>query len=133
MHLAPSGKNTKKSLPKPMCFSVESCFRGALACTGAPRPLPTPQPAHNTKVSRDLASSEVTRIAATSAFLEFAAGATAATAGTQVVARPAVRTPHPTRAGGQDDGTVVTLTPSNYMYMYVINCGGWAKTSSNLN
>ena len=88
-----------------MCFSVKSCFRGALACTGARRPLPTPQPADNTKVSLEVASSQVTRIAARSAFLEFADGATGATAAAEVVARTAARTPHPTRAGGQDDGS----------------------------
>ena len=92
----------EKSLPTHICFSVESGFGGALAYTGAPRPLPTPQPVHNTKVSRDLASSQVTRIAATSAFLEFEAGAGGAA---EVVARPAARTPPPTRAGGQDDGS----------------------------
>ena len=69
-----------------MCFSVESCFRGALACTGAPRPLPTPQPAHNTKVSLEVASSEVTRIAVRSAFLELAPGATGAAGAGEVVA-----------------------------------------------
>ena len=88
-----------------MCFSDESWFCDALACTGAPRPLPTPQPAHRTKGSLDLASSEVTRIATRSAFWEHAAGATGATGGSEVVARPAARTPHPTRARGQDDGS----------------------------
>ena len=57
-----------------MCVSVESGLGGALAYTGAPRPLPSPQPAHNPKVSLDLASSEVTRIAARSAFWEFVTG-----------------------------------------------------------
>ena len=88
-----------------MCFSVESCFRGALACTGAPRPLPTPQPAHNTKVSLEVASSEVTRIAVRSAFLELAPGTTGATGATGMVSRTVARTPPPTRAGGQDDGS----------------------------
>ena len=86
-----------------MCFSVESCSGGALACTGAPRPSPSPQPAHNTKVSLEVASSEVTRIAARSAFLELATGATGAAGATgegEVVSRTAARTPPPTRAGG---------------------------------
>ena len=48
----------------------------------------------------DLATSEVTRIATRSAFLELGAGATGATESGEVVARPAARTPHPTRAGG---------------------------------
>ena len=85
-----------------MCFSVESCFRGALACTGAPRPLPTPQPAHNTKVSLEVASSEVTRIAIRSAFLELAAGSVGST---EVVSKTVAQTPPSTRAGGQDDGS----------------------------
>ena len=78
----------------------------------APRPLPTPQPAHRTKGSSDLASSEVTRIAARSAFWEHAAGAGE---GRKVVAGPAARTPHPTCAGGQDDGSYTNslkLAPS---------------------
>ena len=37
--------------------------------------------------------------------LEFVTGATGATGAGEVVARPAARTPHPTRAGGQDDGS----------------------------
>ncbi len=35
-------------------------------------------------------------------FVTDAAGATGATGAGEVVARPAARTPHPTRAGGQD-------------------------------
>ena len=50
----------------------------------------------------EVARSQVTRIAIRSAFLELAADATDAA---EVVARPAARTPHPTRAGGQDDGS----------------------------
>ncbi len=38
-------------------------------------------------------------------FVTGAAGATGATGSGEVVARPAARTPHPTRAGGQDDGS----------------------------
>ncbi len=34
-----------------------------------------------------------------------ATGAAGATGAGEVVARPAGRTPHPTRAGGQDDGS----------------------------
>ena len=63
---------------------------------------------HNTKVSLDLASDEVTRIAVRSAFLELAAGATGATGATdsgEVVSKPAPQTPPPTHAGGQDDGS----------------------------
>ena len=63
---------------------------------------------HNTKVSLDLASDEVTRIAVRSAFLEFTAGATGATGATgeaEVVSKPAPQTPPPTHAGGQDDGS----------------------------
>jgi len=73
---APFGKNTKKSLPNHMCFSDESWFCDALACTGARRPWPTPQPAHRTKGSSDLASSEVTRIVAFWPFLELVTAAT---------------------------------------------------------
>ena len=50
----------------------------------------------------DLASSEVRSGRTTSAFLELAGRFTAEA---EVVARPAARTPHPTRAGGQDDGS----------------------------
>ena len=50
----------------------------------------------------NLASSEVRSLRATSAFLEFAAGAAG---GAEVVSRTAARTPPPTRAGGQDDGS----------------------------
>ena len=94
-----------------MCFSVESCFRGALACTGAPRPLPTPQSAHNTKVSLEVASSEVTRIAVRSGFLQLAQGAPGAAGAAEVVSRTAPRTPIPHAPGARM--TVVTLTPSN--------------------
>ena len=38
-------------------------------------------------------------------FVTDATGATGATGAGEVVARPAARTPHPTRAGGQDDGS----------------------------
>ena len=43
-----------------------------------------------------------------------ATGAAGATGAGEVVARPAGRTPHPTRAGGQDDGSYTNslkLTP----------------------
>ena len=85
-----------------MCFSDESVFCGALACTRAPGPLPTPQPAHRTKGSADLASSEVTRIVAFWPFLELVAGAAGKT---EMASRTAARSPPPTRAGGQDDGS----------------------------
>ena len=38
-------------------------------------------------------------------FWELETGATGAAAAGEVVARPAARIPHPTRAGGQDDGS----------------------------
>ena len=97
-----------------MCFSIESGSGGALAYTGAPRHVRSLQPAHNTKVSLEVASSEVTRIAIRSAFLELAAGAagaTGATGATGVVSRTAARTPIPHAPGARM--TVVTLTPSN--------------------
>ena len=53
----------------------------------------------------NLASSQVPRIAARSAFLELATGAAGTTGAGEVVAGSAARTPHPTRAGGQDDGS----------------------------
>ncbi len=37
--------------------------------------------------------------------LELVTGAAGAAGAGEVVARPAARTPHPTRAGGQDDGS----------------------------
>ena len=108
MRLAPTGKNTK-SVFQNMCSSVESGLGGAGACTGAPRPSPSPQPAHNTKVSREVASSQVMRIAARSAFLELVAEVTAAAVATEVVSRSAARTPPSTRTGGQDDGSLNKL------------------------
>ena len=57
------------------------------------------------KFRREVASSQVPRIAARSPFLEFATGATGAAGAGEVVAGSAARTPHPTRAGGQDDGS----------------------------
>ena len=101
----PTGKNLEKSVPEHMCFSIESCFGGAPACTGAPRPSPSPQPVHNTKMSLEVASSEVTRIAARSAFLELVAAATGATGAAEVVSRTVAQTPPPMHAGGQDDGS----------------------------
>ena len=58
--------------------------------------------------AREVVSYEVTRIAIRSAFLELAAGATGTTGAagaTEVVSRTAARTPPPTHAGGQDDGS----------------------------
>ena len=66
------------------------------------------------KVSQDLASFEVTRIAARSAFLELMTEAPEVTGGTEVVARPAARTPYPTRAGGQDDGSYTNSLKLGY-------------------
>ncbi len=60
---------------------------------------------HNTKVSLDLASDEVTRIAVRSAFLELAAGAAGEGGEGEVVSKTAPQTPPPTHAGGQDDGS----------------------------
>ena len=87
-------------------FSFESGLGGTGACTGAPRPSPSPQPAHNTKVSREVASSQVMRIAARSAFLELVAEVTEVTAAPEapeVVASSAAQGLPSTRAGGQDD------------------------------
>ena len=67
------------------------------------------------KFRREVASSQVPRIAARSAFLELAAGATGAG---EVVAGSAARTPHPTRAGGQDDGS---YTNSLKLYLSIIS------------
>ena len=67
--------------------------------------LQTPQPAHCAKGSSDLASSEVTRIVAFGTFLEFVAGDAGDTGEDEMVARTAARSPPPTRAGGQDDGS----------------------------
>ena len=60
-----------------------------------------PQPAHRTKWSSDLASSEVTRIGAFWPFLEFVT----ATGEAEMASRTAARSPPHTRAGGQDDGS----------------------------
>ena len=65
----------------------------------------TPQPVHNTKVSLEVLSYEVTRIALRSAFLELATGATGTTGSGEVVSKTAAQTPPPTHAGGQDDGS----------------------------
>ena len=61
----------------------------------------------------EVASSEVTRIAIRSAFLELAVGSTGATGATGaagMVSKTVAQTPPSTRAGGQDD--VVKQTPS---------------------
>ena len=50
----------------------------------------------------------MTRIAATWAFLELVAAATADAADGEVVSRTAARGPPPTRAGGQDDGSKIS-------------------------
>ena len=71
-------------------------------------------------MSLDLASSEVTRIAARSASLELATGAPEATGGTEVVARPAARNPYPTRAGGKDDGSYTNSLKSYHIISYHI-------------
>ena len=59
-------------------------------------------------MSLEVVSYEVTRIAIRSAFLELATGATGAAGATGVtgmVSKTVARTPPPTRAGGQDDGS----------------------------
>ncbi len=104
-----------------MCFSVEGGLGGAGACTGAPRPSPSHKPAHNTKVSREDASSQVMRIAARSAFLELVTEVTAVTAvteATEVVSRPAARTPPSARAGGQDDGSLNKLPQMRAKFVF---------------
>ena len=57
------------------------------------------------EVRREVASSQVMRIAARSAFLELVTAAAEVAEAGEVVSRPAARTPHPTRTGGQDDGS----------------------------
>ena len=47
----------------------------------------------------------MTRIVAFWPFLELVAGATGAAGESEMVARTAARSPPPTRAGGQDDGS----------------------------
>ncbi len=64
------------------------------------------------EVRREVASSQVPRIVIRSAFWELEADATDATDAadaTEVVSRPAARTPPSTRAGGQDDGSLNKL------------------------
>ena len=93
---APSGKNTKKTSSKSCEFFLSKVDFAMLSRTrerGDPDQLHS---LHRTKGSSDLASSEVTRIAATSAFLELVTG----DAGEgEVVSRTAARDPPPTRAG----------------------------------
>ncbi len=61
------------------------------------------------EVRREVASSQAMRIAARSAFLELVTEVTAVTEATEVVSRPAARTPPSMRAGGQDDGSLNKL------------------------
>ena len=56
-------------------------------------------------MSLEVVSYEVTRIAIRSAFLELAAGAAGAAGAAEMVSKTVARTPPPTRAGGQDDGS----------------------------
>ena len=76
------------------------------------------------EVRWEVASSQVMRIAARSAFLEFVTDAAGATGAGEVVARSAARTPHPTRAGGQDDGSYTNSlklsTVILYIYIYIL-------------
>ena len=53
----------------------------------------------------DLASAQVCIITTRSAFLELAAGETGEAGETEVVSKTVARTPLPTHAGGQDDGS----------------------------
>ena len=53
----------------------------------------------------DLVSYKVKRIAIRSASLELATGATGAAGAAEMVSKTVARTPHPTRAGGQDDAS----------------------------
>ena len=56
--------------------------------------------------------------------LEFVTDATGATGAAEVVARPAARTPHPTRAGGQDDGSYTNSLKLELDRMHIsIFCG----------
>ena len=55
--------------------------------------------------SGDLASEFVCKITVRSAFLALEAEVTGATGATEVVSKTAARTPLPTHAGGQDDGS----------------------------
>ncbi len=64
------------------------------------------------EVRREVASSQVMRIAARSAFLELVTAAAVAAVAAEVVSRSAARTPPSTRAGGQDDGSLNKL-PQN--------------------
>jgi hypothetical protein len=74
--------------------SSKSCTF-ALACVVAPRPLPTSAPAHHTKVTLDLASSEVTRIPARSAFLQLVTRATGVVGGAKRWQDPGLGPPIP--------------------------------------
>ena len=75
--------------------------------------------------SGEVASSQVPRIAARSAFLEHATGATGATGAGEVVSRTVARTPPPTHAGGQDDGS---YTNSLKLY-YQMSCASFQGRS----
>ena len=55
--------------------------------------------------SGDLASAFVCKVTVRSAFLALEAGETGETGETEVVSKTAARTPLPTHAGGQDDGS----------------------------
>ena len=57
------------------------------------------------EVRREVASSQVMRIAAKSVFWELVTAVTAATEAAEVVSRSVAQTPPPTHAGGQDDGS----------------------------
>ena len=74
---------------------------------------------HSLRIARPgprTSRAEVTRRAATWAFLELAGGTTADAVEAEVVSRTAARGPPPTRAGGQDDGSYTNslkLLPPN--------------------
>ena len=80
--------------------------------------------------SGDLASEFVCKITIRSAFLELGVdrtGITGITGATEVVSKTAARTPLPTHAGGQDDGSYTNSLKLNiyiytcvYLYMYAL-------------
>ena len=89
--------------------SSENCPGGADACTGAKPHLPSPQSEHKTKFSLEFATSQVPRRAIKKITMD---GADA----TEMARRHAARTRHPTRAGGQDDGSLHKILPKTIIF-----------------